>query len=171
MQKKKAQKKKTHKKNTQHQQAKRSYTVYEGKLPLPLPVKTKNAKIVQTSWENPTAFELLEDIPIPWTRPTKRDIVYPFEGMRVGKSFQFMQIKDRGQNVYSAAVSYCRQPENFHKKFVTRKIKEDIFEGQMWTTWGCWREEDLSEKEVAAKQLLVNEKQQLALKKRRLSRI
>lgn len=137
--------------------------IYESRgRSVPLPAKDGNAKKAETGWENPTIFEILEDVPIPWTRVNVRDIVFPFEGMGVGHCFRFMRETNKGQNVYSAFVSYCRQPEHFHKRFVTRKISEEVLKGIEWTTWGCWREDDLTEAELAAKRKVIEEKQKLA---------
>lgn len=146
--------------------------VYVSRGPsLPIPIKNSKEKKAKINWKNPTKFEILEDVPLPWTRVHVRDIVFPFEGMKVGHSFQFMREKDRGQNVYSASVSYCKQPEHFHKKFVIRKIKEEVTKGIEWTTWGCWREEDLSPEELTAKRRVIDEQQKIAAKKRRATRI
>jgi len=134
---------------------------------VPLPAKNSKAKKANVDWENTTQFEILENVPLPWTRVNVRDIVFPFEGMKVGMSFNFMRETHRGQNVYSAAVSYCRQPEHFHKAFVIRKISIETIKGIEWTTWGCWREEDLNEKEVKAKQDKIDDVQKLAAQKRR----
>lgn len=135
-------------------------------ITLPKPVVNNQAKKAQTDWDNTTQFEILEDVPLPWTRITSKDIAYPFQGMKVGTSFQFMREKGKSQNVYSASISYCRQPEHFHKRFVIRKVSAQMIDGIEMVTWGCWREDDLSPEEIAKKQEAINAKQKETTKKR-----
>jgi len=117
----------------------------------PLPVKFAKAKILETDWENPTPYDILEDLEVPWTRSRVQEITYPFEGMPIGKGFPFKLELGKGQNVYSASVSFCRQPEHFHKKFMVRKISEEKIKGVVSVTWGCWREPDLTREQMAKK--------------------
>ena len=144
---------------------KRIYTKRESAKPSP--VENSGEKKAEIDWENPTEFEILDGVPIPWTRARVKDIVFPFEGMQVGNSFLFMRESHKSQNVYSASVSFCRQPENLHKSFVIRKISEDFIDGVKWTKWGCWREEDLTDKEIKVKQDTINAKQKKATQNRR----
>lgn len=133
---------------------------------IPLSVKNNTAKKAKTGWQNPTQFEILEDVPLPWTRITTREIIFPFAGMGIGQSFQFMKKEGEAQNTYSAACSFCKQPEHFHKRFVVRKISEERLNGVAMIKWGCWREDDLTEDEITTKHAKINVKQKAAIKKR-----
>ena len=134
---------------------------------MPLPVKNSKAKTAKTKWENTTEFDILEDVPLPWTRIGKGDIAYPFLGMEIGRSFQFMLEKDKGQNVYSATVSFCRRPEHFNKKFVVRKVRAEKLKGVDYIVWGCWRDPDLTPEELEAKTEKMEAEQRAATRNRR----
>lgn len=133
----------------------------------PEPHANRKAKKSTKKWANPTPYEIYEEQPIPWTRPHAKDIVFPFLGMEVGQNFEFWRESHRGQNVYSATVSFCSEPDNFHKKFVVRKIGLETRAGIEWTRWGCWREEDLDAKEVAQKKIDFKRKRENIIKTRR----
>ena len=102
---------------------------------------------------NTTKYEIRKGIPLPWGRIRRGEIEFPFQLMKVGDSFSY-QKKDKGAGrVYSAANGYCKQEENFHKKFVVRKIKEEFDRGALVYTYGCWRISDLTEEEIAEKKI------------------
>jgi len=100
---------------------------------------------------NTTEYTVREGVPLPWGRIRRHEIEYPLDFMVVGASFQFMQDVKGASKVYSATVSYCKQEENFHKKFVVRKIKEEVIKGKELYTYGCWRMSDLTPEEIKAK--------------------
>ena len=127
----------------------------------------RKAKKATNKWENPTSYELYEEQPIPWTRPAAKEIIFPFLGMEIGQSFEFFRETHRGQNVYSATVAFCNEPEQLHKKFVVRKISVEMRAGVSWTKWGCWREEDLDANEVAIKKNSMKEKRMKIIKARK----
>lgn len=100
---------------------------------------------------NTTGYQVKTGVPLPWGRIRRNEIEYPLEFMEVGGSFQFMQDGKGASKVYSATVSYCKQEENFHKKFVVRKIKEEVLKGKEIFTYGCWRVSDLTPEEIEEK--------------------
>lgn len=101
--------------------------------------------------KNTTGYEVKSGVSLPWGRVRRNELEYPFEFMAVGDSFQFQKDGPGASKVYSGTVSYCRMEENFHKKFVCRKIKEETFGKKVMFTFGCWRMSDLSKEEIKEK--------------------
>lgn len=118
--------------------------------PEPRPGKRAQLKRPKMT-KNTTGYTVRERVPLPWGRIRRNEIDYPFDFMQVGASFTFQQGGKGASRVYSASVSYCKQEENFHKKFVVRKIKEETLGKKITFTYGCWRMSDLSKEEIGAK--------------------
>lgn len=100
---------------------------------------------------NTTGYQVKTGVPLPWGRIKRNEIEYPLEFMDIGASFQLMQDGKGASKVYSACVAYCKMEENFHKKFVVRKIKEEVIKGKEIFTYGCWRVSDLTPEEIKEK--------------------
>lgn len=132
----------------------------------PEPALNTKAKKASNNFKNSTKYEVYEEQPIPWTRPAAKEIIFPFVGMDIGQNFEFFKEAHKGQNVYSAAVAFCQEPDQFHKKFVVRKISQEMRKGIMWVKWGCWREEDLDANEFAKKKAAFKLKREKVLKAR-----
>ncbi len=121
---------------------------FKAKYPVKaIPVK-KTDRI--STVNNNTAYAILKEKEVPWHRVKSREFIYPFMHMEVGDSFQF-KAENTGSAVYSAGTSFCREPDNFHKKFLVRKLKEETIGRVNMVTYGCWRMENLTEEEQKEK--------------------